>query len=64
MVRLAGVPLHDAVRMITATPAKQVGVFNRLGSLQAGKLADLNIFDEEVNVKYTLIDGEVYQDRL
>jgi N-acetylglucosamine-6-phosphate deacetylase len=64
MVRLAGVPLHDAVRMITATPAKQIGAFGRLGSLQAGKLADLNIFDEGIDVKYTLIDGEVYQDRL
>jgi N-acetylglucosamine-6-phosphate deacetylase len=64
MVQIAGVPLHDAVRMMTATPAKLIGAFGRLGSLQAGKLADLNIFDEGINVKYTLIDGEVYQNHL
>jgi N-acetylglucosamine-6-phosphate deacetylase len=64
MVQIAGVPLYDAVRMMTATPAKLIGAYDYLGSLQVGKLADLNIFDEEINVKYTLIDGEVYQNHL
>jgi N-acetylglucosamine-6-phosphate deacetylase len=64
MVQIAGVPLHDAVRMMTATPAKQIGEYHRLGSIQPGKLADLNVFDDEIHVKYTLIDGEVYQNHL
>jgi N-acetylglucosamine-6-phosphate deacetylase len=64
MVQIASVPLHDAVKMISATPAKQIGVYRKLGSIQPGKLADLNVFDEEIHVKYTLIDGEVYQDHL
>jgi N-acetylglucosamine-6-phosphate deacetylase len=64
MVQVAGVPLHDAVRMITATPAKQISEFDRLGSLQVGKLADLNVFDDDIQIKYTLINGEVYRDCL
>ena len=64
MVQTAGVPLYDAVRMITATPAKQIGEYHRLGSILPGKLADLNIFDDEIRVRYTLIDGEVYRDDL
>lgn len=64
MYHTAGVPLYDAVRMITATPAKQIGEFHRLGSIREGKLADINLFDEDINIKYTLIDGKVYQNRL
>ncbi|MCL2165245.1 MAG: N-acetylglucosamine-6-phosphate deacetylase [Oscillospiraceae bacterium] len=60
----AGIPLHDAVKMMTATPAKLLGVYGRIGSIAAGKAADVNLFDENVNIKYTLIDGEAYNDYL
>lgn len=64
MCQLAGVPLVDAVRMITVTPAKLIGEYRRLGSIQPGKLADLNLFDDDIQVKFTLINGEVYKDSL
>ena len=64
MCCVAGVPLQDAVRMITATPAKLIGEYQRLGSIQPGKMADLNVFDDDIQVKYTLINGEVFQDFL
>jgi N-acetylglucosamine-6-phosphate deacetylase len=64
MYRIACVPLHDAVRMITVTPAKLIGEYQRLGSIQPGKLADLNLFNDDIQVKYTLINGEVHQDHL
>jgi len=60
----AGIPLHDAVKMITATPARLLGVYSQMGSITEGKAADINLFDENINIKHTLIDGEVYQDSM
>ncbi len=64
MYRLVGAPIQDAVKMITATPARLLGVFDQMGSITVGKAADINVFDDEINVKYTLIDGEVYNHSL
>lgn len=61
MVNLAHVPLTDAVRMASSTPARILQVIDRKGSLAPGKDADIVIFDEEINVKMTIIKGaEVY----
>lgn len=59
MISLAGVPLLDAVKMITATPATIMGVIDRKGSLIKGKDADIVIFDEKINIKTTIINGKV-----
>lgn len=64
MYHTAGIPLYDAVRMITATPAKQVGEYHRLGSIRIGKLADLNIFDENIQIRYTMINGKTYRNNM
>ena len=62
MVFLADVPLCDAVRMITSTPAAIMGVADRKGSLIPGKDADLVLFDDQINIHLTMIDGKiVYQ---
>lgn len=58
MVRLGGCPLTDAIRMITATPARILGVDDRIGHLKAGYAADLVIFDEDICVQETWIEGE------
>jgi N-acetylglucosamine-6-phosphate deacetylase len=42
-----GIPLVEAVRMTTLTPARIVGVDDRKGSLEAGKDADIVIFDHD-----------------
>ncbi|MCL2351921.1 MAG: N-acetylglucosamine-6-phosphate deacetylase [Firmicutes bacterium] len=59
MVRLADVPLADAVRMMTATPAAIIGAGGRKGALMPGMDADVVIFDENVDVKYTIVRGKV-----
>ena len=60
MINLAGVPLYEAVKMASATPARHLGVFDRKGSIEAGKDADLLIFDENVNVKSVYVEGKRY----
>jgi N-acetylglucosamine-6-phosphate deacetylase len=58
MINMAGVPLIDAVKMITSTPAKIVGANNK-GVLAPGKDADIIIFDENINIKTTIINGKI-----
>lgn len=59
MIQLAEVPLHEAVKMASTTPATIMGVNNRKGSLIAGKDADILIFDNNINIKKTIIMGKV-----
>lgn len=59
MVQLAEIPLIDAVRMMTLTPARILHIDNRKGSLEAGKDADITIFDNQINVIHTISKGHV-----
>lgn len=64
MVRLADVPLKDAVRMMTATPATIIGVQKRKGTVEVGKDADIVMFDSDINIQMTMIGGKiVYNNR-
>lgn len=58
MVNQANVPLYDAVKMMTLTPARIIGMDAEIGSLEKGKKADLVIFDDQINVKSVYVDGE------
>ena len=55
--QLGEIPLVDCVRMITENPARTMGIFDKKGSLQAGKDADIVIFDKNINIKHTIIGG-------
>ena len=54
----AGVPLPEAVRMATLTPARILGAADEIGSLTRGKRADLVVLDRELNVRGVYIGGE------
>jgi len=59
MWKLAGVPLPQAVSMMTRSPCRVLGLDQRRGRLAPGFDADLCLFDEEVNVSLVLVDGQV-----
>jgi len=59
MINMAEVPVVEAVRMMTKTPATIMNVADRKGSLVEGMDADIVIFDEQVNIKMTMIGGKV-----
>jgi len=46
----ADIPLWKAVRMASLAPAKRLGLADELGSLQAGKRADLSLTDERGHI--------------
>src|SRR5690606_11704868 len=60
---LAEVPITDAVRMMTSTPANIMGVSDHKGSLVPGKDADILIFDEDVQIDKTIIKGKIIYNR-
>jgi N-acetylglucosamine-6-phosphate deacetylase len=59
VVKKADIPLKDAVRMMTITPAKIIGADGEKGSLVEGKDADIIIFDNEINIKMTIVMGNI-----
>lgn len=60
----ADIPLVDAVRMASLTPAEVVGAQENIGSIEVGKYADLCIMDQSLCVRATVIQGElVYKDK-
>lgn len=54
----AGIPLNDAVRMASATPARILGL-HELGSIAAGFHADLVLLNDRFEVQWTMIKGEM-----
>lgn len=63
MISMAEVPLTDAVAMITSTPATIMGVSEKKGSLVTGKDADVVIFDEQINIDTTIVNGRIVYSR-
>lgn len=59
MVNKADVPLHEAVKMATATPAKVMGIQDEKGVIAKGKDADIIIFDDDINVKRVIVSGQI-----
>ena len=59
MVRMAEVPIHDAVKMITSTPARILNLSDEKGELVAGKDADIVIFDDDFQIQKTIVRGKV-----
>lgn len=54
-----GIPLHDAVRAAAVNPAQVLGIFDRLGSLDMGKTANLAILDQNLNLKDVFFRGQL-----
>ncbi len=67
-MRYGGLSELEALKLVTLNPALQLGIDNRVGSIDVGKDADLVIYDKHplsvyAVVQKTIIDGRVYFDR-
>ncbi len=63
MTRLGQVPLQEAIKMMTATPARILGIDKTKGSLAEGKDADIIIFDDNITIQKTIIKGNIAFER-
>lgn len=50
--------INEIIKMVTINPATLIGEEDKIGAIEIGKYADLVIFDEDVEVKATIINGE------
>ena len=63
-VNEADIPLADAVRMCSETPARIMGVYDRKGSLEHDKDADVLILDENLKVRCVWQMGNIVENTL
>jgi N-acetylglucosamine-6-phosphate deacetylase len=59
MVNTAKVPLEEAVKMASLTPARVMRIDQSKGSITPGKDADIIVFNENIQVQLVMINGEV-----
>jgi imidazolonepropionase-like amidohydrolase len=67
-IKFGGLSHDEALKLVTLNPAMQLGIDKRVGSIDAGKDADLVIYNHDplsayAVVQKTLVDGRVYFDR-
>ena len=60
-VQLAEIPLPDACRMVSETPARIMGIYHRKGSLQKGKDADVLILDADLKLRAVFAMGQLVE---
>ncbi len=61
-----GLPRETALRAVTLTPAEILGVADRMGSIEKGKIANIVVWSGEpltkdAKIKMVFVDGELYE---
>jgi N-acetylglucosamine-6-phosphate deacetylase len=64
MVQKANIPLEDAIRMASETPAKVMGISDRKGTLEKGKDADIVILDDSLNIHGVWSMGQIVSETI
>lgn len=57
-VKEVGISLDETLRMCNLYPARAIGVDDHLGSIEAGKIANLTVFTHDFKVIGTAVNGE------
>ncbi|HGG0417856.1 N-acetylglucosamine-6-phosphate deacetylase [Clostridium botulinum] len=54
--------LCEIISMVTINPAKDINIYDKKGSIEKGKDSDIVIFDKDINIRMTIVEGNiVYQ---
>ena len=58
-VKKMDIPLESAIKCAAVNPAKAIGIYDRFGSLDTGKRANIVLLDKDLEVKYVIKDGKI-----
>jgi len=53
--------LPKIIEMVTKAPAQELGLYGELGSIEIGKQANFTIFDENLNIFSSVVEGKFFQ---
>jgi N-acetylglucosamine-6-phosphate deacetylase len=56
-VTKVGLPFELVIKAVTENPAKNIGVFDKYGSIEVGKKANFTVLDDDYGVVATIVDG-------
>lgn len=59
VMKFLNLPLEEVVKLASQNPAKNLDVFDQMGSIKEGKRADFVILDKDLNVVQTVRNGKV-----
>ena len=59
MYKTVNVPLYEAVRMASLTPAEVIGYNKTKGKIEKGYDADFVLFDDDINIKTVITNGNI-----
>ena len=59
MYKTVNVPLYEAVRMASLTPAEVIGYHKTKGKIEKGYDADFVLFDDDINIKTVITNGNI-----
>ncbi|MBO7178708.1 MAG: N-acetylglucosamine-6-phosphate deacetylase [Clostridia bacterium] len=59
MYKEVKIPLYEAVRMASLTPSEVIGYGHKKGKIEKGYDADLILFDENINIKSVITNGNI-----
>ena len=58
-VKFVGLSVLDAIKLVTVNPARFQGQDAAFGIIAKGRAADLTLFDRDINIQATWVDGKV-----
>ena len=62
-VKQMNIPLESAIKCATVNPAKAIGLYDRYGSLEVGKIADVVLIDKDLNIECVIQNGEIITEK-
>ena len=63
MIDNLGLSFIDAVKLASENPAKNLSIFDKMGSIKEGKYANLLIVDNDINIYKTIRNGYVIYEK-
>jgi len=64
MIHFLNIPMQDAVRMASLSPAMAIGADKNKGSIEIGKDADLLFLDNDINIYSVIVGGHLIENNI